>query len=98
MSFLTADRRSKGGRSLLELLEELGRLEVLGDLLVEALDDLVDLLLPARLCVLAVAHGHEELAQRRLDHGQKVRRNLQEEEENIEGQSSKLLRDIEMRW
>ena len=62
--------------SSLELLEELGRLEVLGDGLVVPGDYLVDLLLPAALGVLAVAHGAEELPQRRLHHGQKVVGNL----------------------
>ena len=56
----------------LELLEELLRLEVLGDGLVVPGDHLVDLLLPAALRVLAVAHRHEELTQRRLHHRQKV--------------------------
>ena len=58
--------------SLLELLEELLRLEVLRDGLVVPGDHLVDLLLPAALGVLAVAHRHEELPQRRLHHRQKV--------------------------
>ena len=60
----------------LELLEELLRLEVLRDGLVVPGDHLVDLLLPAALRVLAVAHRHEELAQRRLHDGQKVVGNL----------------------
>ncbi len=64
---------------LLQLLEELVRLEVLRDGLVKALDDLVDLLLPAGLGVLALTDGQEELAQGRLDHWQEVLGHLQEE-------------------
>ena len=61
---------------LLELLEELLGLEVLRDGLVVAGDDLVDLFLPARLGVLALADGEEELAEGRLDHGEEVIGNL----------------------
>ncbi len=53
---------------LLELPEELLRLEVLRDGLVESRDDLVNLLLPTRLGVFAVADRKEEFAQRRLNH------------------------------
>ena len=70
------DSSSHSSPSSLELLEELLRLEVLRDGLVVPGDHLVDLLLPAALRVLAVAHRHEELAQRRLHDGQKVVGNL----------------------
>ena len=49
---------------------------MLRDGLVVAGDDLVDLLLPARLGVLALADGEEELAEGRLDHGEEVIGNL----------------------
>ena len=58
--------------SLLELLQELLSFEVLRDGLVVAGDHLVDLLLPAALGVLAVAHRHEEFPQCCLHHRQKV--------------------------
>ena len=64
--------RAQLSSGLLELLEKLCGLEVLRDGFVVALDDLVDLLLPARLCVLALADRHEELAQRHLNNGDEV--------------------------
>ena len=76
--------------SLLELPEELLRLEVLRDGLVEALDDLVDLLLPAGLDVLALAHRDKELPQGGLHHRQEVVGNLKQEEGEVRVGSSFL--------
>ncbi len=59
-----------------ELLEERLRLEVLRDIVVEAGDDLVDLLLPAWVDVLAHLHGAEELPQRLLHHPAEARGDL----------------------
>ncbi len=59
-----------------ELLEERLRLEVLRDIVVEAGDDLVDLLLPAGVDVLAHLHGAEELPQRLLHHPAEARGDL----------------------
>ncbi len=69
------DPRS-GRRTSFELLEKRPRLEVLGHVVVETRDHFINLLLPARVGVLAQPHGLEELAQRLLDHPTKANRNL----------------------
>ena len=65
--------------SLLELLQEVGRLEVLGHGVVEARNHLVDGLLPRLFGVLAALDGLEELAQRLLDHEPEVGGHLRKE-------------------
>jgi hypothetical protein len=57
---------------LLELLQEVRRLEVLGHGVVEARNHLVDGLFPRLFRVLAGLDGLEELAQRLLDHKPEV--------------------------
>jgi hypothetical protein len=65
--------------SLLELLQEVGRLEVLGHGVVEARNHLVDGLLPRLFGVLAALDGLEELAQCLLDHEPEVGGHLRKE-------------------
>lgn len=61
---------------LLELVHEVGILEVLGHIVVEAGDDLVDCLLPRLLRILVLLQGAEKFAKRSLAHNAKVFRNL----------------------
>ena len=71
--------RAQLSSGLLELLEKLCGLEVLRDGFVVALDDLVDLLLPARLGVLALTDREEELAKGHFNDRGEMVRNLEEE-------------------
>lgn len=65
---------------LLQLLQKVRRLEVLGHGIVHARDDLVDRLLPRLLGVLAALDGAEELAKRLLHDEAEVWRHLKREE------------------
>lgn len=85
-STLTAARPEKGIRVerrhvaillLFELLQEVGRLEVLGHGVIESGDDLVDRLLPRLFRVLARRYGLVELAQRLLNDVPEVLRDLE---------------------
>lgn len=61
---------------LFQLLQKVGRLEVLGHRIVHARNYLVDRFLPRLFRVLAALNRPEELAQRLLDHEPEVLRNL----------------------
>lgn len=65
--------------TLLKLLQEVGRLEVLGHGVVEARNHLVDGFLPRLFGVLAALDGLEEFAQRLLDHEPEVGGHLRKE-------------------
>ena len=59
-----------------ELFQKLGSLEVFRNLFVEAGNDFVDLLLPARLGVLARLHRVEELSEGHVEDGHEMLRHL----------------------
>ena len=81
----------KSKSSLFELLEEFGRLKVLWDWLVESCDDLINLLLPARLGILAGLDRDKELSQGDVQHGQEVFRNLRKKKQKLNKSSGKRL-------
>jgi len=60
-----------------QLLQPVGRFEVLRDRVVESGDDLVDGFFPRRFLVLVGLDGLEELAQRRLDSRPEAFRHLE---------------------
>lgn len=64
------------GLALFQLLQKVGRLEVLGHRIVHARNYLVDRFLPRLLGVLAALYRPEELAQRLFDDVSEVLRNL----------------------